>query len=205
MKKEGHPTKFGGLQFLLWIDAVGGYYVSLSSDVVLGQAIPGHRVHIPILGDLSREHARLRRQGEGYLLEPLSRVRLNGQVVTGPTPLASGDEIQLGEVVRLRFRQPHALSATARLDFLSPHRTQPSSDGVILLAESCVLGPRKSNHVLCKDWEQDIIIYRKDDKLFCRSMGELEIDGRRFQGRGELTLHSHVVGEDFSLSLEPVR
>jgi hypothetical protein len=204
MKKEARPVPFGESRFLLWVDAVGGYYVTLSPEVLLGQAAPGNPVHIPIMGDLSRQHALIRRRGEGYLIEPLARVQVNGVEITGPHPLAREDEIRLGEVVQLRFRQPHALSATARLEFSSSHRTQPHTDGVLLLAESCVLGPRKSNHVLCKDWAQDVILYRKDEKLYCRSMGELVIDGNRYEGRGELTLHSHVIGDDFSLSLEAV-
>ena len=204
MKKEVRPARFEESRFLLWVDAVGGYYVTLSSEVLLGQVAPGNPIHIPIMGDLSRQHAMIRRRGEGYLIEPFANVKVNGVEITGPRPLAREDEIRLGDVVRLRFRQPHALSATARLDFLSSHRTQPHTDGVLLLAESCVLGPRKSNHVLCKNWARDVILYRKDDKLYCRSMGELVIDGKSYEGRGELTLRSHIVGEDFSLSLEPV-
>src|SRR5690606_23749283 len=102
--------------------------------------------------------------------------------------------------VRLKFHQPHALSATARLDLISRHRTQPSADAILLLAESCVLGPRKSNHVVCRDWNNDVILFRKDDKLYCRTMETLEVDGKVLDGRGELTLQSRVSGEEFSFS-----
>jgi hypothetical protein len=205
MRRETGPRKFDDSRFLLWVDGVGGYLVSPNREVILGQATPGNRIHIPILGDLSRHHAHIRRQGENYLVEPLAKVILNGEEISGPRLLASDDELQLGDVVRLRFRQPHALSATARLDFLTPHRTLPSVDGVLLMAESIVLGPRKSNHVPCKHWTRDVILFRKDEQLYCRAMGDLEIDGRICSGKGELTLESHVLGDDFSLSLESVR
>jgi hypothetical protein len=191
-------------RFLLWVDAVGGYLVCLDEEVVVGQAALGNDPDIPILGDLSRRHAVVRRSGDGYLLEPVAAVMINGRPVNRTTVLRDGDEIQLGQTVRLAFRQPHALSATARLDFLSRHRTQPWADSVLLMAESCVLGPRKSNHVLCRDWTQDVILYRKDEKLYCRAMESLEIDGQVCDGRGELTRKSRVSGTDFSLSLEPV-
>lgn len=199
---SGSDSQRAGSRFLMWVDAVGGFLVCLDSSVVLGQAVPGNHVDLPILGDLSRQHARIRRQGEAYLIEPLGPVWLRGRQLAGPEPLVDGDEIQLGGMVRLRFRQPHALSATARLDFVSRHRTPLAADAILLLAESCVLGPRKSNHVICKDWSQDVIVYRKDERLYCRAMDSIEIDGRLCDGRGELTHNSRVSGEEFSLSLE---
>jgi hypothetical protein len=75
-------------------------------------------------------------------------------------------------------------------------------DAIILMAESCVLGPKWQNHVVCRDWKGDVVLYRQEDKLFCRAMESLEIDGKLHDGRGPLGPHSRVVGDDFSLSLE---
>ena len=74
----------------------------------MGLATPGNAVEIPIMGDLSRQHARVRRE-DGYVIEPLQTVRVNGRLIRVVTNLSDGDEIELGESVRLRFRQPHAL------------------------------------------------------------------------------------------------
>ena len=147
-----------GRRFLLWIDGVGGYLVCLGDEVVLGQSSPEYSLDIPIQADLSRRHARIARRGDGYVIEPLHMTRVNGQVIRGKTLLSDGDEIELAQGVRLRFRQPHALSASARLDFLSHHRTQPKADGVLLMAESCVLGPKWQNHVVCRDWQGDVVL-----------------------------------------------
>jgi hypothetical protein len=191
-----------GRRFLLWIDGVGGYLVCMGDDVVLGQASPEYALDIPIQADLSRRHARIARRGDGYVIEPLQRTQVNGQVIHGRTLLSDGDEIELAQGVRLRFRQPHALSASARLDFLSHHRTQPKADGVLLMAESCVLGPKWQNHVVCRDWQGDVVLYRRDGELCCRAMDSIEIDGRLCDGRGQLHRNSHVSGSDFSMSLE---
>ena len=192
-------------RFMLWIDAVGGYLVCLGDEVLIGQSVPGSRVDVPIQADLSRKHAKIRRQGEGYVLEPLgNKVVLDGKTVTESTLLSDGDEIMLGDAVKIRFRKPHVLSASARLEMLSPHRTHPFADAVILMAESCVLGPKWQNHVVCRDWEGDVVLYRTDDKIMCRAMESIEIDGRLHDGRGPVRPGSHVLGTDFSLTLEAV-
>ncbi len=104
-----------GRRFLLWIDGVGGYLVCLGDEVVLGQSSPEYSLDIPIQADLSRRHARINRRGDGYVIEPLHMTRLNGQVIRGQTLLSDGDEIELAQGVRLRFRQPHA--SVPRLDW----------------------------------------------------------------------------------------
>ena len=137
-------------RLMLWVDFVGGYLICLRDEVTLGQPAGGDSPDVPIMGDLSRRQAIVRRQGEGYSIEAVREVRLNGKPVSRTAALWDGSVIELGEGVRLRFRQPHPLSATARLEFLSRHRTQPSTDGVLLMAESCILGRSSSSHVVAR-------------------------------------------------------
>jgi hypothetical protein len=185
------------------VDGVGGYLFCLASEVIIGQSSPSSQVAIPILADVSRKHASVVRHGEGYLLTPLDgAVRLKGRLINGPSLLSDGDEFELGKSVRIRFVKPHALSASARLEFVSRHRSLPSADGVILMAESCVLGPKWQNHIVCRDWPGDVVLYRTEDKLFCRSMQPLEINGKICDGRGEIRRGSHISGNDFSMTLE---
>lgn len=189
-------------RFVLWIDAVGGYLVCTGDCVVIGQAAPGNPVDVAVQGDVSRRHAIVSRQGEGYVLEPVQPVRVGGQTLTRPTHLVDGDVLELGGSVRIRFRQPHVLSGSARLEFVSGHRTLPLVDGVVLMAESCVLGPGATNHVVCRQWHGDLVLFRRDDQLHCRSPKSLEINGRRGSGLIPLNGNTRVVGEDFSLSVE---
>jgi hypothetical protein len=192
-------------RFMLWIDAVGGYLVCLGDQIILGQAAPGTTADVPIQADVSRRHAKLTRDREGYVLEPLGgKTRVNGIPVTGPALLADGDELTLGEAVKLRFRKPHVLSSSARLEITSGHRTLPHADAVILMAESCVLGPQWQNHVVCGQWGGDVVLYRSEDKIMCRAMESIEIDGRLHDGRGAIHPGSRVIGTDFSLSIEGV-
>jgi hypothetical protein len=192
-------------RFMLWIDAVGGYLVCLGSEIIVGQAHPNAKVDVPIQADISRRHIKIRREGEGYVLEPLApNVTLDGKPLSGPALLSDGDEVVLNDAVRLRFRKPHVLSASAKLEVLSAHRTQPFADGVLLMAESCVLGPKWQNHVVCRDWSGDVVLYRQDERIFCRAMESIEIDGKLHDGRGPVRPGSQVLGTDFSMTLEAV-
>ena len=202
---------------MLWIDSVGGFLVCLDNEVMLGQPASSSDSNsgpaIPILADISRRHAILRREAGAYVLEPLGRVLLDGQPITGPTVLTDSHIIELVSasergasssegVVRLRFHRPHALSATARLEIESGQRTTPSADAVLLMAESCVLGPSSHSHVCCRKWKDDVILFRKGDQLHCRSAKPLEIDGESITGPALISPGSRVEGEDFALSVE---
>jgi len=189
-------------RFLLWVDGVGGYWICLGSEIVLGQPVRSDQIDVPLLGDLSGRHARVRRDGEGYLIEAIRDVRLDGRPVVDFAPLADGNLIQLGPKVKLVFRRPHALSATARLDFASPHRTHPSTDAVVLMADTCILGPRPNSHVVCRKWREEVVLYRHENNLYCRAPGALEIDGKTFRQKGPIGRNSRIAGERFSLCLE---
>jgi hypothetical protein len=191
-------------QALLWIDAVGGFLVCLDDSIVLGQPAPGERIALPILADLSRRHAVIRRDAGAYVLDPLQRTSVNGRQITGPHVLADNDLIQLGDNVKLRFTKPHALSVTAKLVLESHHKTQPSADAVLLMADSCVLGPNRHCHVRCRDWKHDIVVYRQDDRLHCRADEPLTIDGVAATGHCEIQSGVRVEGDEFSFTWETI-
>lgn len=201
-EEHGDRRHQRGPRFLLWVDAVGGYLVCQGEEITFGQAVGDHDIDVPIQGDLSRIHARMRRSGEGYLIEAVRTTKVNGREITEPTVVGDGDLIELGESVKLKFRRPHALSATVCLDFVSHHRTQPAADGVLLMAESCVLGPQSTSHVKCPDWTTEVVLFGQADSMQCRAKTELVIDGTTCQGGGPVTRRSSITGDEFSLSLE---
>jgi hypothetical protein len=171
---------------------------------VLGQPSPGNTVAVPILADISRRHAVIRRDAGAYVLEPLQQTRIDGREITGPHVLADNQLIQLGDNVRIRFSKPHALSATARLVMESHHKTQPSADAVLLMADSCVMGPSRHCHVHCRDWKRDIVVYRQNDRVYCRADEPLTIDGVEASGESEIASGVRVEGEEFSFTWETI-
>ena len=137
-------------QFLLWVDGVGGYLVCLANRVTFGQATPENRVDVALFADISRLHASLARDPEGYLLESYRAARVNGQLVEKAL-LRSGDRVTLGLCCQLQFRQPVPVSASARIDLVSGHRFCLPADAVLLMADTLVLGGGAQVHVALPD------------------------------------------------------
>ena len=191
-------------RFLIWVDAVGGYLICPREEIKIGQAVPDSDVDIPLLGDLARNHLKLIRTNQGYLLEAFGYVEVNNQAVTDKLLLKNKDLIRLTGGIEFVFSNPHPLSASARIDISSSHRTQPWSDAVVLMAESFVMGPNLRNHVVCRDWEDDLVFFRKNEKLYCKSLSPLSVDNQSVTGKCEIQMDSHILGQDFTMKLEPI-
>ena len=193
-----------GKRIVAWIDSVGGFLVCMGDEIVLGQPSAEGGVDVPILGDLSRRHAVIRRDREAYVLTPLHRTAVDGRGVTEPTVLRDKSVIKLGDGVELRFRKPHALSATAVLEIISHHRTEPAVDGIVLMSESCILGPQSHSHVRCRGWSGDLVLFRRGDELMCRTQAPVEIDGQTCVGQAAIAANCRIESDEFGLSLEEI-
>ncbi len=190
-------------RMLLWIDGVGGYLVCLSSRVSFGQATPDAYVDIPLYADISRLHGYLTRDPEGYLLEAVRPVSVNQQV-TDKALLRDGDRLTIGQNCQLRFRQPLPVSATARLEVASGHRLPVSVDGVLLMADTCILGPTREAHIVIPDLRRPIVLFRRPDGFRLQAAGKFQVDGVDAKGRADLGPHATAAAEDFRLTLEPL-
>src|SRR5437870_85683 len=80
--------------YALWIDGVGGYLVCLSHRVTIGQSLSDTPVDIALTADVSRHHATIQRDTEGYFLEAVRKVQINGQK-TDKALLRTSDRITL--------------------------------------------------------------------------------------------------------------
>jgi tetratricopeptide (TPR) repeat protein len=190
-------------RLLLWIDGVGGYLVCLAPRVSIGQATPDAYVDVPLFADISRLHGYLTRDAEGYLLEAVRPLHVN-QKAADKVILNDGDRITLGASCQLRFHKPVEISGTARLETLSGHRLPVSVDGVILMADTCILGPAGQAHIVVPDLERPVVIFRRKEGLGVQGVGEFTVDGKKIRDRATLTTQSTVTGENFRLSIEAV-
>jgi hypothetical protein len=191
-------------RFLLWVDGVGCYHVCLGCRVSIGQPA-GWPVDVPIVADLSRLHAWIVRDGEGYVLRALGPATVNGRQVATRTCLAHGDGVLLGRSVRIRWEQPTPLSGTVRLTLESNHRLSTGASTVLLMADTCIAGPEPSAHIVARRWTQQLVLYREADSLWCRTSGDFEADGRLYRDRARIHLGSRIRAELFSVALEPLR
>ena len=189
--------------FALWIDGVGGYLVCLSHRLTLGQSLVETPVDIALLADVSRHHATIQRDPEGYFLEAVRKVQINGQAIDKAL-LRNGDRITLGSSCQVQFWQPVPVSTSARLDMVSGHRFAEPVQAVILMADTLVIGPESQSHIQVHDMTQPLILYRSKSGLAARWPGNLQINGQTHQERGPLDPGATLSNEQISLTLERV-
>lgn len=192
-----------GRRFLLWVDGAGGYLVCLGPRVTLGQAAPDSAADVPLLADISRSHASVTRDSEGYLLEAARPLKVNGRS-TDRALLQPGDRLTLGGGCELTFQQPVPVSASAVLELTSGHRLPLALDGVLLMAETLIIGPGPRAHAVAPDWEQPVVLFRQKDGIGVRCPAGVTVDGQPCGERGTLGLNSQVRGDDFAFAVEPV-
>lgn len=188
-------------RFLLWIDGVGGYLICLGSRVTFGQATAIGSVDVPLLADVSRNHATVTRDGEGYVVESVRPLQVNGQTV-GKVTLQPGDRVTLGAACQFKFLLPVPVSTSARLELVSGHRLPLSVDGILLMSETLVLGSGPQTHVPLGDVAKPVILFRDKEGLGVRYGGEFRINGRPANERESLPANATVQGPDFSFAVE---
>jgi tetratricopeptide (TPR) repeat protein len=198
------PVQEPTQQFLLWVDGVGGYLVCLGNRVTFGQATPENCVNIALFADVSRLHAALTRDTEGYLLEAFRPTQVNGHPADKAL-LRSGDRVTLGACCQFQFHQPVPVSTSARLDLVSGHRLWLTVDAVLLMADTLVLGAGAQVHVALPDLPSPLILFRQKDGLGVRFAGNMTVNGKACRERCTLEPGATVSGDDFALTLEPVK
>ncbi len=191
-------------RFLLWVDGVGGYLVCLSNRVTFGQATADGPVDVPLFADVSRLHAELSRDGEGYVVESGKGVLVNGKGTTRSV-LAPGDRVTLGATCQFLFHKPVSVSSTARLELTSGHRLPIAVDGILLRANEVMLGPAPNTHIVLPGVSAPVLIYRSKEGLGVRVPGcPFRIDDRVCNDRAALPLPAVVTADHFTFAVEPV-
>jgi hypothetical protein len=189
-------------RYMLWIDGVGAWLLSVGSSLTIGGPASDAAADLSLLANLSRKHATLLRSGERYILHAHSPVLVAGRPVHERADLCDGHDIVLGSSVRMRFRLPTVMSGSARLEFLSDHRPAYAADGVVLMDDTCLLGPAGENHVCCPRWPQALLLYRRDGQLFCKARDDLFINGTHSPGGGALVPGTVVTGNEIRFRIE---
>jgi len=163
----------------MWLDGVGAFLICFDPQVRIGGSASERdsRSEIALMSNLSRHHVRLIRSGEVWLIEPLGPTFIDGRPIVKPSLLNDGNRLLLGASVRLKFRLPSSLTGTARIEFESSHRPNPSVDGVILLAETCLLGSGLDSHITTRDGSDRVLLTRRLNGLWCQASEGVSIDG----------------------------
>jgi len=202
-------------RYMAWIDGVGNWLIVTSPEMTVGRATtatgPLARISEPdaadcsLVADLSRRHVSLVRDDESYVLQARSVASVNGRPVNDRMVLPQSCSIGLGGSVELGFSVPNPLSASARLTFRSSHRPSTSVDGVVLMADTCVLGPAMTSHIRCEAWPEAVILVRTASGITVKSQLPLLVDGRYATARQNVSNGQVVRGPDgVQFRLEPL-
>ena len=190
---------------LLWIDQVGAFLLCLADEVTIGGPVTDlPAADISLLANLSRRHATIARSGERYVIRAHAGTLVADLPVHERTNLCDGQDLRLGDSVRLRFRIPNAKSGTARLDFGSSHRPRQTVNAIVLMHDTCLLGPSHDNHIVCPGWTNSILLYRTEGRLWCRSVEELAFNGVASRDDTPLEDGTTVTGTNLCFRLEAV-
>ncbi len=202
-RKDIPVARSSNERYMLWIDGVGAWQLSVGTEFLIGALTrEDAAADICLMANLSRQHATLQRIGEDWFIQPHQSTVVSGRTVTRVASLRTGDSICLAERVRLGFRIPSVLSGSAVIDFESHHRPAQTVDGIILMTDTVLLGPRKDHHICCADWPDLVVIYRQEGQMRCRSKAALTVNGERVRDSALLNDGAIVSGEEFRFRIE---
>ncbi len=199
----------------LWIDGVGCYLICFERRVSIGNSIPipttatqPEQLKISIVSDLRTIQADIDFQKSHYWMEPFFHTAVDEQLITRRHRLCHGVRIDLGDSdweddVQLRFTTPSPLSQTSILQIESGHRLTQGVDGVVLFQKTCLLGAGEQKHIRCDDWTEDIILFERENQLFCKTQSsEIQVDGQTCGQVVKVHDGAHLQGEDWSMRFE---
>ena len=187
--------------WILWVDGVGGYLICPGASVTLGQGFADPPADVPLLADVLRNHAVIRRDGERYWLEASKSASVNQKPATQAL-LQSDDRIRLGESCQLLFSRPEPLSASARLSIVSGHRFGDPVDAVLLMAQTLILGPQTSAHVPVPELKERVVLIRDGAGLAVKSTAPMRVGNETIRDRAPLKIGVPMTIEDVTLTLE---
>jgi hypothetical protein len=75
-------------------------------------------------------------------------------------------------------------------------------DGILLMSESCVVGPQSHSHIRCPKWSDDLVLFRRGDDLQFRSRVPVEVEGHPGATNGTISANSRLTREDFTMVFE---
>lgn len=192
-------------RFLLWVDGAGGFLVCTGPRVTFGHAVAEGPIDVPLYADVSRLHAEICRDGEGYVIESGKGVLVNGRDATRAV-LSPEDRVTLGATCQFVFRRPVPVSATTRLELSSGHRLLHPVDAVLLMANELVLGPPGSAaHVEVPDATGLVSLFRSPEGLGIRVKGEkFRVGDHPHADRAVLAFPATVSTDTFGFAVEAI-
>jgi hypothetical protein len=150
----------------LWIDGCGGYRLLVGEAFQIGRGCADRNVDIPLVADVPSSAGTVRRTGDDYYWYPADADSSThsgaGHWCNPKEPIAG-----LGSA-DLRLSKPSPLCNTAVMTLKPPHRFGDHVDAVLLVQDTCLVGPSADCHVRCRSLSSTLILLHRDGDWFAK-------------------------------------
>jgi hypothetical protein len=138
--------------------------------VRIGRYGGGERIEIPIPAEVQSHHADIERVGDDYFLTPHAPVTVNQHALARRTLLRDGDRVAFGPKARMTFHKPSARSGAAVLRLSHRCRLPHDVSEIVLLGETCLLGPQPSCHFRTREGRDQAVLFDRGGMLHGRGV-----------------------------------
>ena len=152
---------------LLLVDGTGSALILRRDLVRIGRGGGSQQMDVPMPADIQSHHADIVQSGDDYFLVAHGPVRVNHKPVS-KSLLRDGDRILLGATTKLVFSRPSAKSETAVLRLADRNRLPQDVSVIVLLRDTCLIGPQESCHVRTREGEDRVLLFERDGQLLAR-------------------------------------
>jgi len=152
---------------LVLVDGGPSFLLAQPERVRIGRGGSRYPVEVPLPGDVLGHHADILRRGEEYFVAAFGPLTVN-QRPARQERLRDGDRIEFGGPVRLTFARPSPMSASAVLRLSHRCRLPQDVSEVVLLCDTCLIGPDPTCHVRTGDGSGRVVLFERHGTLFGR-------------------------------------
>jgi hypothetical protein len=154
-------------RLLMWVDGAGSYLILRGSTAWIGRAVGRSPADIPLMADLSEQHAQVARSGDDYFLVAGRNVNVGGKNMRQKL-LQDGDRIILGKRAKMVFKVPSRKSASAVLDLSDSAKMPNDVRRVILFDRFVTVSRNQSAHVVVQTAGEPLVLFERDSKLWIK-------------------------------------
>ena len=116
--------------------------------------------------------------------------------------LEDGDKISLSMRCRMKFNVPNAASASAVISLASARLPNADTRNIILMDREIIIGPGIKNHIRANQMKDQIVLFKQNGKLLCRTDQNIEVDEKRYDSRKGLTINKPITIGKMSLVIK---
>lgn len=188
--RDAHATDGLPSKFIVQVDGAGSCMVLRQPTVTIGPVSSDRIPDIGLIAEAGAPVATVERADEDYFLRG-SVLAVNDKPAANKL-LVTGDRISLTPRCRVSFILPSAASTTAVLDLIGARFPRADVRRVILLDRELVIGPGQTAHMRCDMTPEPIVLHVRDNRLFCRTTAEVEVNGQPMDREKGIPLGAHV-------------